>query len=399
MKKVGLWLRYGYTPSKGGGFSYYDALLRALANSSFKDFEICLVSPAQRSASVNGLETINLGLLPNKFPLVRRIVKNHRWAKLFLIINSRLFKNNWQSKLKKANVSFMYYVTQSDYVLNDFPFVTTVWDMGYIVTYPFPELIQGYNYIGRRRIFTQILPKALMVFCESEAGKSDLVKYANVCEDKIRVLPIFAGNVIKMNVSEDVQKGVLRKYGLKKNYFFFYPAQFWAHKNHIGILKAFKSFLSSHVGFKMLFTGGDKGNLQYVKHYCNKNGLSESVLFLGFVENDEIYTFYKNAASLIMASYFGPTNMPPIEAMYLDCPVICSDIEGHREIMGDAALYFNPYNTNQLVSQMEKMEREHEKYRSLVVAQRKNNKFDLNYSLLCLETYFTEALTIRETWN
>ena len=399
MKKIGLWLRYGYSPSKGGGFSYYDALLRALANYRFNNFEICLVSPAQTSVLVDGLESINLGLLPNRIPFWGRLIKSHRWAKIFLFINSRLFRKHWQSKLKKAKVSFLYYVTQSDYVLNDFPFVTTIWDMGYIVTYPFPELIKGNNYIGRRRIFTQILPKALMVFCESEAGKRDLVKYANICEDKIRVLPIFAGNVIKMHVSEEIQGSVLQKYGLKKNNFFFYPAQFWAHKNHIGILKAFKSFLPTHNDFKMLFTGGDKGNLQYVKHYCNENGLDKSVLFLGFVENEEIYTFYKNATSLIMASYFGPTNMPPIEAMCLDCPVICSDIEGHREIMGDTALYFSPNNAGQLTVQMEKMEKEHDKYRSLVIAQKQKTKFNLDYSLSCLEIFFTEALAIRETWN
>ena len=45
-----------------------------------------------------------------------------------------------------------------------------------------------------------------------------------------------------------------------------------------------------------------------------------------------------------MPTLLGPTNMPLLEAACLDCPVICSDLEGHREMLGDYALYFNPYS-------------------------------------------------------
>lgn len=66
-----------------------------------------------------------------------------------------------------------------------------------------------------------------------------------------------------------------------------------------------------------------------------------------------VFALYKSAAALIMASHFGPTNMPPIEAMELGCPVICSDLGGHREILDNGALYFNSYDYFSIYNAME----------------------------------------------
>lgn len=44
--------------------------------------------------------------------------------------------------------------------------------------------------------------------------------------------------------------------------------------------------------------------------------------------------------------------MPPIEAAFLGCPVLITDLEGHKEQMGDAALYFNGCNAAELAEQM-----------------------------------------------
>lgn len=55
---------------------------------------------------------------------------------------------------------------------------------------------------------------------------------------------------------------------------------------------------------------------------------------------------------LVFPSLLGPTNMPPLEARVLGCPVLCSDFLGHREQLGDGALYFNPENEDEIVKSM-----------------------------------------------
>ena len=68
-------------------------------------------------------------------------------------------------------------------------------------------------------------------------------------------------------------------------------------------------------------------------------GLTERVHFLGVVPDDDIPAFYEGALALVMPAYSGPTNLPPLEAVILGCPVIYSDLPSFREQMRDAALY------------------------------------------------------------
>jgi glycosyltransferase involved in cell wall biosynthesis len=51
---------------------------------------------------------------------------------------------------------------------------------------------------------------------------------------------------------------------------------------------------------------------------------------------------YRGALALVMPSFFGPTNLPPVEAFALGCPVITSDLRGAREHFGEAAILVNP---------------------------------------------------------
>ncbi len=395
--KIGVWMRYGYSPLTGGGFSYFDAFVSKLKEHHFNNgVEWCFVSPASTCEDSN---VVCLGLVPNKIPLIRKLTRNPRYLKLITKLSLRLKKKIVLKKLAKNDISLLYYCNQNEEVITDYPFISTVWDMGYFATYPFPELIEGRNFKGRMSYFSRILPKALMIMAESETGKTDLVKYAGITPEKIRVLPIFAGNVINQNVEEEEQNGYLKQYGLEESKFFFYPAQFWAHKNHIGILRAFSTFAHSHKDYKLVFTGGDKGNLDYVKTMSKKLSISDSVCFLGYVPMEALYTFYKKCTALIMASYFGPTNMPPIEAINLGCPVICTDIGGHREILADAALYFDAISSDSLYERMDEMVKNRGLYVEKIIKRKNETPFSIDNAFKCLDKYLSEALTIRSMWG
>lgn len=396
-RKIGVWLRYGYSPTKGGGFSYYDTLLNTLKNHKFSNnLELRLISSSQCS---NEDGVITLGLIPDKYRIVRMIARNPKVANIIHTLSAYLFRKRWTKMLAEEDIAYIYYVNQDDMILPNFPFVFTVWDMGYYMTYPFPELIQGRNFKGRKNYFDNILPRALLVFAESEVGKQSLVKYANIYEDKIKVVPIFAGNVIHLQVGDKQQESILSQYILEKEKFFFYPAQFWAHKNHITILHAFKEFVQVHTDYKLVFTGGDKGNKDYIAEIAKEMYLENHVLFLGYVSKEEMFSFYRNSTALVMASYFGPTNMPPIEAMNLDCPVICSDITGHHEILEDSALYFDPASWQSLYKAMVEITNNRDSYIAKIKAHNTLSLFNVETAILRLDEYFNLALTIRNTWR
>jgi len=65
--------------------------------------------------------------------------------------------------------------------------------------------------------------------------------------------------------------------------------------------------------------------------------------------------FYRRARALIMPTFFGPTNIPPLEAMALGCPAAVSRIYGMPEQLGHGALFFDPHALVEVVQIMRKL--------------------------------------------
>jgi glycosyltransferase involved in cell wall biosynthesis len=68
--------------------------------------------------------------------------------------------------------------------------------------------------------------------------------------------------------------------------------------------------------------------------------------------------FYRRARALVMPTFFGPTNIPPLEALSCGCPVAVSNIYAMPEQLGDAALYFDPASPSEIASALERLWRD-----------------------------------------
>lgn len=224
------------------------------------------------------------------------------------------------------------------YMPVEVPFIFTMWDYAHRDHPYFPEVAQAGEWEARENYYTGVLKKAAYILIGTEAGKEELAAYYNLKKDRIRVIPFSTPQLDFVPADDTARAEVL----CHKPYIL-YPAQFWPHKNHIIILKAIKILRDSYaITLPVVFCGSDKGNLEYIKEKTEEYSLKDSVHFLGFVSLPELIRLYKDAFALVYATYFGPANLPPLEAMSLGCPVIASDISGASEQLGDAALYFPP---------------------------------------------------------
>ena len=82
-------------------------------------------------------------------------------------------------------------------------------------------------------------------------------------------------------------------------------------------------------------------------------GLRDKVVFCGYIDQSDLSWLYQNCAVFVMASFCGPTNIPPLEALYFGVPIVISDVYAHREQCGEAALYFDPSSVEDLISKVE----------------------------------------------
>jgi glycosyltransferase involved in cell wall biosynthesis len=134
--------------------------------------------------------------------------------------------------------------------------------------------------------------------------------------------------------------------------YFFYPAQFWPHKNHIRLLQALRILLDRGIKRDLVLSGGDRGMLAHIRAEAARLGVDDQVRILGFVPPEEMVTLYSEAAVVVVPTYFGPTNLPPLEAWTMRRPVVCSRVMAEQ--VGDAALIFDPDNPEELADAMAK---------------------------------------------
>ena len=396
--KIGVWLNEAIVPTIGGASSYTSRLTYLIDHYDFsEDVEICFVSIG--SCKGYNKRIIDISQIP--VIIYKLFSLSDVMTRILKKIDRRIILMRGLRKvLKGTDIKIMYYLQQQTSMDYSFPSIYTNWDIGHRSTYAFPELIVDKEFETRDHYYQIELHKALLVVCESETGKNELIRYTNLGQHKIRVMPMFAGGVSKTQVSEVEMNEILSQYGLEKNRYFYYPAQLWPHKNHIGLMRAFKEFLIKHDdNYRLVLSGSDKGNGSYIKKVSEELGLGSKILFLGFLPEVNVYTLYCNATCLVMASHFGPTNMPPIEAMEVGCPVACTDLGGHREILGDSAVYFDSFDDHSICNAMIKIVENREEYVKKINDQGKRSKFNSKYAMQCLDQIFHDAKIIRSNWE
>ncbi len=229
----------------------------------------------------------------------------------------------------------------------ELPYITVVWDLQHQLQPYFPEVSIAGEWEEREKKYGTILKRASYILTGTETGKAEIEKFYQVPPARIKVLPLptpqFALNSLPSNEEE-----ILKQYNIPDNYLF-YPAQFWPHKNHINLLLAVKWLRDKYdLYFPVVFVGSDRGNQPYIKQKVIELDLSQQVHFLGFVPQEHVIALYRKAFALTFMTFFGPDNLPPLEAFALLCPVVASNVSGAQEQLGDAALLVAPTNTEQI---------------------------------------------------
>jgi glycosyltransferase involved in cell wall biosynthesis len=419
--RVGVIVYEDSLPTEGGGHSYYDSLLKGINAATFHpDIEIInvvfykTVQPSlnlqKKCIYIKGSYNYHYkvkhqtGKKRTDHPKRKPFFFSNRNPFVKLVFNYLKHKHNKgiEETLKLNKIDLVYYLKAEFYCLN-YPFIATHWDIGHKSMPAFPETTLNGHFELRERYYQYILSKAFLILCESETGKKELKKFYTFYDEKIKVLPIFASNVLNEKVSKEGQAKILEKYQLDERGFFIYPAQFWPGKNHYNLILAFKKLVSEEnkQKLKLVLSGSDKGNLAYIKELIKYLDLEKSVIVTGFITNKELYAFYKNAIALTMPTFLGPTNMPLLEAARLQCPVLCSDLEGHREMLGNNALYFEPSNADAIHSAMKQiLDRD---FRTTLIESAfrdiQNSPFNIDKSLETLNKILLEIIPIRKAWG
>jgi glycosyltransferase involved in cell wall biosynthesis len=231
------------------------------------------------------------------------------------------------------------------------PYIVTVTNLMYKYYSHNKELAVKHQFradIGNQNITRH----SILTVVDSREGLNDLRKFFNVEESKIRIVPhippeyIFTHSTMDMNSAGEI----LAPYHLPPK-FLFYPSQFWFHKNHERLIRSLHRIRKTHdISLPIVLTGHPYESYNRIMQVVKDLGMQDQVFHLGYVSDLMIVALYKKATALIYPSLYGPTNIPPLEAMILGTPVVCSNLFSMPEQVGDAGLLFDPFSIEDMAN-------------------------------------------------
>lgn len=261
----------------------------------------------------------------------------------------------WLSEISRVVPDLMLFAAPDARSLSGTPFIMAIHDLQHRLQRKWPEVSVGGEWEAREVLFRNAARNARAILVDSSVGREDVLDaYASfgLTEDRVWILPFvprrFFSELSRMTVPD-----VRARFSLPDS-FLFYPAQFWPHKNHITIIRALSLMRQRGVHPPaVVFSGDVTGPLRSstfaeMKDAADVGGVGDLVTHLDYVADEEMVGLYSEATALIMPTFFGPTNIPVLEAWECGCPVITSGIRGIREQVGDAALLADPESPAEL---------------------------------------------------
>ena len=176
-----------------------------------------------------------------------------------------------------------------------------------------------------------------------------------------------------------------KKFAGGKNYFLFVGAMN-PRKNIPALVKAFDDFKKeTKSDFKLLLAGPHFYGVSEVYNTLDNCEFKKDIIFTGRLTEDDLAHVMASAFALTFVPYFEGFGIPLVEAMQCQIPIITSNVTSLPEIADNAALFVNPYDTNDIKNAMVKLLGSEELRQQLITngIQRKNNfSWDKSANLL-----------------
>lgn len=262
----------------------------------------------------------------------------------------------------RVQFSYEFMVQEIDNMGFDYIFMPTYGvDYFYEITFktPFISVIHDLMYYFQPRgkmwtckessyFYQKQCQRSIGVFVDSDMGKKHCMEaLGHMYDEKLYVLPFRVPNYLYETTIKEVF--------LKNKKFIFYPAQFFRLKNHINLLLAVYFLKRKGIYVNLLFTGKGKAGYDDVCDMVNMLDLEAQVEIIDYVDGAEMKYLLQEARAMIMPSYAGPTNIPPLEAMFMRCPIAVSDIFAMPEQVGEAGLLFDPKSIDDIADVLERL--------------------------------------------
>ena len=273
--------------------------------------------------------------------LIRKFAKIVRPSRN-LPVSDQILENNF--------FDIVHFPTQVAYLTN-VPSIYQPWDLQHL---HYPEFFTPQEVATREKLYRAFCNQAFVVAIQTEWGKSDLIHQYGLEESKVRV--VRWGSIFEDYSSpSDLELDICSRELNLASKFIVFPAVTWPHKNHEVIIRCIARMTATEPDLHAVFTGATTPYKNNLTDLATELGVLHKIHFVGFVTPQQLKAIYSLATAMVFPSRFEGLGLPIFEAFHAGLPVVCSNSTVLPEVVGDAALLFNPDSVQELASQLSRL--------------------------------------------
>jgi glycosyltransferase involved in cell wall biosynthesis len=211
----------------------------------------------------------------------------------------------------------------------------------------YPETFTRFGRIFLEYSTRFAIKKAKSIIAVSESTKRDLIKFYKTNGDKVTI--VYHGYGDKEQITQNI-----KHMPLPEKYILFLST-LQPRKNLEGLIDAFSALKKENpeLSHKLVAVGKPGWKFESIVKKINQN--KELVIYLNHVTDSDRFAIMSKADCLVLPSFYEGFGMQILEAFEQRVPVATSNISSMPEVAGDAAIYFDPNNINEIKEAINKV--------------------------------------------
>ncbi|AKM82165.1 TPA: glycosyltransferase family 1 protein [Candidatus Berkelbacteria bacterium] len=232
-------------------------------------------------------------------------------------------------------------------------FITVIHDLTLI---KFPDTAKRTNAI-KKMAFNYVIKSACQnaakIIAISENTKRDIVDIFHIDPANVEVIYEAADDKSVLECRQENVEELKKKYKINEQVVL-YVGQYRPHKNLPTLVDAFAK-VKSQIPSKLVLVGKVDPEHHRLFESIDKSGVKNDILLTGFVTDEDLSCWYKLATVFVFPSLYEGFGLPGLEAMQAGTPVVAANNSVLPEIYKDAALYFDPFKTEEISDKIKKV--------------------------------------------
>ncbi len=224
-----------------------------------------------------------------------------------------------------------------------------------LIEYHIPNQ-KWYKLLFRRMAFPLALRLSDRIVSVSENTRTDVKKIYGVADEKLSV--IRNGVDLELFKPKDrvaARSYVRSKFGVEQEYLLYTGTLALPQKNLLRLVDAFDLLVKRGAQHRLVLAGGEGKDANLIRRRVLDRGLTERVVFTGYVDDEDLPYLYSAADVFCFPSLYEGFGLPVLEAMACGCPVVTSATSSLPEVAGDAALLVDPLSIDAIANAIERL--------------------------------------------